>query len=91
MRVPGSSMATVTGGPSILLHTHTQDGSGREEKPPETTEEYFRGALLPARGPEGANTRMISLSAGGVISFHSTGERFSGYICDKASYGEETK
>lgn len=38
-----------------------------------------------------ADARMISLSGGGVISFHSTGEKLSGYICDKASYGEETK
>lgn len=68
-----------------------QDSSRREKEPSEKTGGHFRGALLPARGPEVADARMISLSGGGVISFHSTGEKLSGYICDKASYGEETK
>lgn len=87
MKVPGSSAATVT---RVLPHPspHTQDGSRREEEPLEKTKGHFRGALFSA-GEERAKARMISLSAGRVISFHSTGERLLGHNWDKPSYGGE--
>lgn len=50
----------------------------------------FRGALPPARGPEGADAKTIELQAGWVISFHSPG-RLPAYNCNKTFYGEETK
>lgn len=52
-------------------------------------EGHLRGALFSAGGQERAYVRMISLSVGGVISFHSTGERLLGYNWDKPSYGGE--